>query len=167
MGIPVLCAAVAAALALAVPGAADVPTSPPTIPEFTGWISGSNVIFHWYTSPGTAQVQLLRDGTVIETLSAATHEWLLPVKTSRGHGFQVRALDAAGTPGPATFERLSPLPALRGKKLAAADAALKAAGFKPGTILSYRTYGAKGIVIDVRTRGVVPLGWQVGFMVSR
>jgi hypothetical protein len=156
-----------AALALAVPGAADVATSPPSIPEFTGWISGANVILHWAPAGGAARYELLRDGAVMKTLSAGTHEWLMPVKTSRGHGFQVRALDASGAVGPATYERLSPLPALRGKKLAAANAALKAAGFKPGTILGYRAYGPKGIVIDVRTRGVVPLGWEVGLMVSK
>jgi hypothetical protein len=163
----ILLATAVAALALAVPGAADVATSPPSIPQFTGWISGANVILHWVPAAGAAQYQLLRDGTVMKTLSAGTHEWLMPVTAARGHGFQVQALDASGTAGPATYERLSPLPALRGKTLAAANAALKAAGFKPGTILSYRTYGPKGIVIDVRTRGVVPLGWEVGLMVSK
>jgi hypothetical protein len=163
---PLLLASVAA-LALAVPSAADVATVPPSIPEFTGWISGANVILHWVPAGGAAQYQLLRDGTVLKTLSSGTHEWLMPVQTARGHGFQVRALDASGTAGPATYEQLSPLPALRGLKLAAADAALKRNGFKPGTILAYKAYGPKGIVIDVRTRGVVPLGWQVGFLVSK
>jgi hypothetical protein len=37
---------------------------------------------------------------------------------------------------------------VRGKTLGAANGALQATGFKPGT------------------RGVVPLGWQVGLMVS-
>ena len=45
---------------------------------------------------GAARYELLRDGAVMKTLSAGTHEWLMPVKTSRGHGFQVRALDAPG-----------------------------------------------------------------------
>jgi hypothetical protein len=161
--------AVCAALAVTAvaPAAADVTTSPPAIPEFYGWISGSNVIFHWVSPANAAKVQEIEDGKVVRTVTAATHEWLLPVKSARGHGFQVRAVDAAGTAGPATYERLSPLPALRGLTLAAANAALKKGHFVPGGVTSYRAYGPKGIVIDVRSRGVMPLGWPVGLMVSR
>jgi len=161
-----LLAASAAALALAVPGAADVPTSPPSIPDFTGWISGSNTIFHWVSAPGAAKYQLFRDGKLLQTFSSGTNEWLTPVNSSRGHGYQVRALDAGGTAGPLTYEKLSPLPKLRGLTLSAANSALKKGGFKPGTVLYYHAYGKKGIVMDVRTRGVVALGWEVGFMVS-
>jgi hypothetical protein len=163
-----LVAAAATAVAVAVaPAAADVTTSPPAIPEFYGWISGSNVIFHWVSPANAAKVQELEDGQVVRTVTAATHEWLVPVRTARGHGFQVRALDASGTAGPATYEQLSPLPALRGLKLAAANAALRKGHFVPGGVTSYHAYGPKGIVIDVRSRGVMPLGWPVGLMVSR
>ena len=160
-------AAVAAVAAAVASAAADVATSPPAIPEFYGWISGSNVIFHWVSPSNAAKVQELEDGTVVRTVTAATHEWLLPVKSARGHGFQVRALDASGAAGPATYEKLSPLPALRGLTLAAATAALRRGHFVPGGVTSYHAYGPRGIVIDVRSRGVMPLGWPVGLMVSR
>jgi|tagenome__1003787_1003787.scaffolds.fasta_scaffold20628524_3 hypothetical protein len=163
----ILLAAVVAALALAVPGAADIATTPPSIPQFTGWISGANVILHWVPAIGAVKYELLRDGVVVRTVTSGTHEWLLPVKSARGHGFQVRALDAAGARGPATYQRLSPLPALRGLKLAAANSALRKAGFAPGTVLYYKAYGTKGVVMDVRARGVVALGWEVGFLVSK
>ena len=166
MRFPLICAVVAA-LAAAAPGAADVPTSPPSIPQFTGWISGANVILHWVPAPGAAQYQELRDGLVVRTVTQGTHEWLMPVKTARGHGFQVRAVDASGNRGPATYERLSPLPALRGIPLKTAAARLRAAGFAQGTTLYIHAYGPKGIVVDVRTRGVVALGWTVGLLVSR
>jgi hypothetical protein len=167
MRFPAVCAAAAAALILALPGSADTGTRPPSIPQFTGWISGSNVILHWVPAIGAAQYELLRDGVVVRTVGRSTHEWLMPVKTARGHGFQVRAVDGVGAAGPPTYERLSPLPTLRGKKLSVAAAALRTAGFAQGTTLYYHAYGPKGIVIDVRTRGVVPLGWTVGLLVSK
>jgi hypothetical protein len=160
-------AAALAALIVAFPSSAEIATSPPSIPLFTGWISGANVIFHWVPAAGAAKYELLRDGVVVQTVTQATHEWLLPVQSARGHGFQVRALDGSGTPGPTTYQRLSPLPALRGLTLKAAIAALRKGGFAPGSTLSYHAYGPKGIVIDVRSVGVMPLGGTVGLLISR
>lgn len=156
-----------AALVVALPGSADVGTSPPSIPLFSGWISGANVIFHWVPAVGAAKYELLQDGIVVRTVTQGTHEWLLPVKTARGHGYQVRALDASGAAGPLTYQRLSPLPALRGLTLKAATAALRRGGFAPGTTLTYHAYGPKGIVIDVRSVGVMPLGGTVGLLISK
>jgi hypothetical protein len=160
-------AAALAALLVALPSSADVPTSPPSIPKFTGWISGANVIFHWVPAAGAAQYQEIEDGKIVRTVTSGTHEWLLPVKTARGHGFQIRAVDANGNAGPATYDALSPLPALRGLTLKAAQAALRKDGFAVGTTLYYRAYGRKGIVIDVRTVGVQPLHSTVGLLISK
>jgi hypothetical protein len=160
-------AAAAAALLVAFPSSADVATSPPSIPKFTGWISGANVIFNWVPAPSAHAYQEIEDGNVVRTVTSGTHEWLLPVKTARGHGFQVRAVDAAGNVGPATYDSLSPLPALRGLTLKAAQTALRKAGFAVGTTLYYHAYGRKGIVIDVRTVGVQPLHSTVGLLISK
>jgi hypothetical protein len=160
-------AAAAAALLVAFPSSADVATSPPSIPKFTGWITGANVVFSWVPARGAAQYEEIEDGKVVRTVGSATHEWLLPVKSARGHGFQVRAVDATGAAGPATYDALSPLPALRGLTLKAAQTALRKAGFAVGTTLYYHAYGKKGIVIDVRTVGVQPLHSTVGLLISK
>jgi hypothetical protein len=161
------CSAALAALVVAFPSSAGLATSPPSIPLFTGWISGANVIFHWVPAAGAARYELLRDGAVVKTVTQGTHEWLLPVASARRHGFQVRALDAGGAAGPTTYQHLSPLPALRGLSLKTATAALRRGGFAPGVTLSYHAYGPKGIVIDVRSVGVMPLGGTVGLLISR
>ena len=51
----------------------------PAVPQFTGWISGSNTIFHWVKATdqggGTiAHCGLYRDGKLLKTVSAGTSE---------------------------------------------------------------------------------------------
>lgn len=161
-------------LAPAAGGRAVDDTLPPTaVPEFTGWISGSNTIFHWVKAKdqgggAIAHYEIFRDGKLLTTLSSGTTEWLVAVNASRGHGYQVRAVDDSGNSGALTYEKLSPLPKLRGLSYQSAVNGLKKGGFKPGTILYHTCKNDKpGIVIDVRTRGVVALGWEVGLMISQ
>jgi hypothetical protein len=169
----VLAAAAAALVAIAAGGAAGDTLPPTAVPEFTGWISGSNTIFHWVQASDhgvghVAHYEVYRDGKLLTTLSSGTTEWLVAVNASRGHGYQVRAVDDSGNAGALTYEKLSPLPKLRGLTYDAAASALKKGGFKPGTTLYHTCSNDKpGIVIDVRTRGVVALGWEVGLMVSQ
>jgi beta-lactam-binding protein with PASTA domain len=93
---------------------------------------------------------------------------VVTVDSSRGHGYQVRAVDDSENKGARTYEKLSPLPKLRGLTYQAASDALKKGGFTLGTTLYHTCSNDKpGIVIDVRSRGVVALGWQVGLMVSQ